>query len=132
MHRALADTVAAMDGLAHADPDEIERLTKLQAHMLELTTGHRSGDPAAPAPGEPREGFEPSLPMRQRVAAKAAELGIGASTLWYQLQKWRAAGSTTFGLVDKRSTTARLSHPAGRRRPADHRGDHRAARHRGG
>ena len=49
--------------------------------------------------------------MRQRVAAKVAELGIGASTLWYRLQKWRAAGSTTFGLVDRRLTTARLSHP---------------------
>jgi len=111
VHRELTDTVAAMDGLARADPDEMERLTELQGHMLELTTGYRSGDPAAPAPGEPREGFDPSLPMRQRVAAKAAELGIGTSTLWYRLQKWRAAGSTTFGLVDRRSTTARLSHP---------------------
>jgi putative transposase len=110
-HQALTDTVAAMDGLAHADPDEAGRLAELQAHMLELTTGYRSGDPAASAPGEPREGLDPSLPMRQRVATKAAELGISASTLWYRLQKWREAGSTTFGLVDRRSTTARLSHP---------------------
>jgi putative transposase len=111
VHRELADTVAAMEGLARADPDEAERLAVLQGHMLELATGYRSGDRASPASGEPREGFDPSLPMRQRVAAKAAELGIGASTLWYRLQKWRAAGSTTFGLVDRRTTTARLSHP---------------------
>ena len=111
VHRELTDTVAAMDGLAHADPDETERLAGLQADMLELTTGYRSGDPAVPAPGEPREEFGPSLPMRKRVASKAAELGISADTLWYRLRKWRAAGSTTFGLVDRRSTTARLSHP---------------------
>src|ERR1700745_258195 len=47
-HQTLTDTVAAMDGLAHADPDEAERLAGLQSHMLELTTGYRSGDPAAP------------------------------------------------------------------------------------
>jgi putative transposase len=108
---ALADTVAAMDGLARADPGGIERLAGLQAHMLELTTGYRSGDPSSPAPGEPREGFDPSLPMRKRVASKAAELGISIDALWYRLRKWRAAGSTTFGLVDRRTTTARLSHP---------------------
>jgi hypothetical protein len=100
-----------MDGLAHADPDEAERLAELQAHILELTTEYRSGDPAMPAPGEPREGLDPSLPMRQRVAAKAAELSISSSTLWYRLQRWREAGSTTFSLVDRRSTAARLSHP---------------------
>lgn len=111
VHRELTDTVAAMDGLACADPGELERLAGLQEDMLELTTGYRSGDPAFPAPGEPREGFDPSLPMRQRVAAKAAELGIDPSTLWYRLKKWRAAGSVTFGLVDRRTTTARLSDP---------------------
>lgn len=110
-HQSLTDTVAAMDGLAHADPDEVERLAGLQAHMLELTTGYRSGDPAAPTSGEPRDGFDPSLPLRQRVAAKAAELEISADTLWYRLRKWREAGCTTFGLVDRRTTTARLSHP---------------------
>jgi transposase InsO family protein len=111
VHLALTDTVAAMDGLARADPGEMERLADLQGHMLELTTGYRSGDPAAPGAGEPREGFDPSLPMRQRVAAKAAELGVSADTLWYRLRKWRAAQCTTFGLVDRRSTTARLSDP---------------------
>ncbi len=111
VQQALTDTAAAMDGLARADPDEMERLADLQAHMLELTTGYRSGDPAAPGSGEPREEFDPALPMRQRVAAKAAELGISADTLWYRLRKWRAAQCTTFGLVDMRSTTARLSHP---------------------
>lgn len=110
-HRALTDTVAVMDGLAHADPEEMERLAELQAHMFEVATGYRSGDPAAPGEGEPRKGFDPALPMRQRVAAKAAELGIARSTLWYRLEKWRAAGCTTFGLVDLRTTTARLSHP---------------------
>ena len=111
VHRELTDTVAAMDGLAHADPEEAERLAELQAHMLELTTGYRSGDPSAPASGEPREEFDPSLPMRQRVASKAAELGISVDTLWYRLRKWRAARCTTFGLVDRRTATARLSHP---------------------
>src|SRR5260370_1376805 len=54
-HRALTDTVAAMDGLARADPGELERLTELQGHMLELTTGYRSGDQAVSAVdrGEP-------------------------------------------------------------------------------
>jgi hypothetical protein len=69
-------------------------LVEFESHLEEkwltlpdFDSGVRSGDPVAPVPGESREGLDPSLPMRQRVAAKAAELGISASTLWYQLHK---------------------------------------------
>ena len=88
--------------------------------------------PGRPGSGEPREGFDPSLPMRQRVAAKAAELGIGAQHAVVPAAEM--AGRRVHDVRPGRQADhdRPAVAPAGRRRPADHRGDHGAARHRGG
>lgn len=97
--------VAAM--LAVLPTGERDRVTALQDHLLELTTGYRSGEPAQAEPGEPRPGFEPGRSMEDRVATKAAELGVSGRCVWKYLRRWREQG--LWGLVDGRSK--RLSHP---------------------
>ncbi|MFD4018494.1 COG3415 family protein [Streptomyces sindenensis] len=57
-------------------PDDRRELALLRmAHLLEVETGFRGGDPLAPGPGEPRPGYDPATTtVSQRRRAKAAEL----------------------------------------------------------
>ena len=46
------------------------------AHLLEVATGFRSGDPLRPGPGEPKPGYDPdTTTLTGRRRAKVAELG---------------------------------------------------------
>lgn len=50
-------------------------LTELRmAHLLEVATGFRSGDPFHPGPGEPRAEYDPTTTLTERRHAKVAEL----------------------------------------------------------
>jgi len=54
----------------------------LLAHLNEAWFGYRSGDAGRPSAGEPRAGFDPEqTSLRQRVQAKAAELGCSVGRL---------------------------------------------------
>ena len=57
------------------------RLTELRAaHLLEVKTGFRSGDPLRPGPGEPKPEYDPeATTLTQRRLAKVAELKALAS-----------------------------------------------------
>jgi len=79
----------------------------LEAHLLEVLTGYRGGDPEQAAEGEPRAAYGPDLPAGDRQHAKAAELGIPWSTLRRHLARYREMGR--WGLVDQRK--AKLSNP---------------------
>ncbi|MFF2505938.1 integrase [Streptomyces sp. NPDC058067] len=81
-----ADTAAAavLSGLADEEDDE---LTVKVRHLQEVLTGYRLGDAVLALEGEPRADFAPGTPLRHRYAVKAAELGIGVSTL----RRWAAA-----------------------------------------
>ena len=87
-----------------ADLSERQReIVRLRfAHVQEVETGFRSGDPLRPAPGEPRAEFDPrSTTLAQRRASKVAELaGLGreeaamlglARVSVRTLQRWSAA-----------------------------------------
>lgn len=78
--------------LAEVDTVERRRVLAMEAHLLESTTGYRSGNPVDPIEGEPRPDFRPELTQRQRVAAKAVELGISERRLWQLLDGWRRFG----------------------------------------
>ncbi|MEU2770989.1 TniB family NTP-binding protein [Streptomyces diastaticus] len=87
---------ALLDGL----PDtEIERVTELEGHLLEATTGYRSVTAQAEG-ADPHPDFHPDLPARQRIARKAKELGMTDRRLWDVLGAWRAEG--LWALVDRR------------------------------
>ncbi|MEV6637900.1 hypothetical protein AB0M54_44975 [Actinoplanes sp. NPDC051470] len=52
-----------------------EQLLLRVAHLLEVETGFRGGEPHRPAPGEPRSRYDPAVTtLTQRRAAKIAEL----------------------------------------------------------
>jgi transposase InsO family protein len=69
-------------------------------HVRELLTGFASGMPDAAAEGEPRPEYDPQVPMSQRAAAKAAELGVSARTLRRWVALLRQDGPE--GLLDGR------------------------------
>ncbi|GGJ75173.1 integrase/transposase [Pilimelia anulata] len=72
-------------------------LNDLAAHMREVLTGFRHGCVELACEGEPRPAYLPKLPLLARYEAKAAELGVGVSTLRRWLAEFRVAGPV--GLV---------------------------------
>jgi transposase InsO family protein len=61
---------------------QLREAAELLAHLNEASFGYRSGDPGRPSPGEPRPEFDPACTtLRQRLEAKAAELGCSAERL---------------------------------------------------
>jgi transposase InsO family protein len=72
---------ALLDAGALSDP-QLRAAAALLGDLNEAWFGYRSGDPERPSPGEPRTGFDPALTtLRQRVAAKASELGCSVGKL---------------------------------------------------
>jgi transposase InsO family protein len=80
------------------------------AHVREVLTGYRSGSAQLAQEGEPRPQFDPSLPLGERYAAKAAELGV----THLSVRRWAAAFKQdgVAGLAGKQRT-GRLELPAG-------------------
>ncbi|MGW1713848.1 transposase [Streptomyces sp. NPDC002156] len=92
------DAAALFDKLSD---DQLKELQRAQEHLLEMTTGFRSGDPEEAAPGEPRPEYAPDVSLARRVQSKARELGYSEQQIWRRLRKWRDEGP--WGLVDRRS-----------------------------
>lgn len=104
----VADRDAVLLGLSEA---ERSRVTELEAHLLEVETGYRSGNRLSAERGEPRAGFDPDhTTLSERLDAKATELGRTSRRLWQLRAAWQRNGLT--GLVDKRKT--RLHNPLAR------------------
>ena len=70
------------------------------AHLREVLTGHRSGSAEHALPGEPRPAYRPGAPLMERYSAKAAELGVGLTTLRRWVHAFEADGEA--GLIDGR------------------------------
>jgi transposase InsO family protein len=91
-----ADLLAVDD-----DGDATERAR----HVREMLTGYCSGSADAAAEGEPRPEYDPRRSKGSRYEAKAAELGVGVSTVRGWAACYAAAGEA--GLVDGRKTRMR-------------------------
>ncbi len=62
-------------GVADLTPQQRELVALRVAHLLEVETGFRSGDPLRPGPDEPKACYDPATTTRtQRRRSKAAEL----------------------------------------------------------
>jgi len=83
----------------------LERAEELMAHVQEVETGFRSGDPARRLPDEPRPDYDPDRSVKERVRAKAAELRCSERTV----ERLRAAvrDRGVAGLIDGRKTRPR-------------------------
>ncbi|WP_433178783.1 hypothetical protein [Actinoallomurus sp. CA-150999] len=88
---------ATLSGL---DEDQDDALTVRFRHIQEVLTGYQLSCSELALAGEPRPDYAPGAPMLHRYAAKAAELGVGASTI----RRWAAAvkKSGPAGLVSER------------------------------
>ncbi|MEU3166350.1 hypothetical protein [Streptosporangium sp. NPDC006930] len=61
--------------LTDLTPHQQDLVALRMAHLLEVATGYRSGDPERPGPGEPRPSYDPAFTtLTQRRHAKVAEL----------------------------------------------------------
>ncbi len=72
--------------LATADEGELEAARERAGDLREVLTGFRSGSQELARPGEPRAKYVPEVPLMQRYAAKAEELGVSVRTL----RRWAA------------------------------------------
>jgi transposase InsO family protein len=85
--------------------DEDEELTARYRHVQEVRTGYQHGFAELALDGEPRPQYAPGVPMMARYKAKAAELGVGVSTV----RRWVVqAQDGPAGLVAERPARAVL------------------------
>ncbi|MFF6879857.1 integrase [Streptomyces sp. NPDC012474] len=87
--------------LASLSANQRQRLEERAGHVREVLSGYRSGHPGSALPTEPRPTYDPGLPLQDRTAAKAAELGNSTRTLQRWLTAYRESGEA--GLVDARA-----------------------------
>ncbi|MEU4360353.1 Mu transposase C-terminal domain-containing protein [Promicromonospora sp. NPDC023987] len=95
--------------LANLTPAQQAQLDERLAQVRELLTGYTSGSADSAMDGEPRSQYDPTLPVADRYAAKATELGVTMRTL----ERWVAAFRETgpAGLLDGRGL--RVTDPLG-------------------
>jgi transposase InsO family protein len=98
---AAAEDAAEPAGVVLGGLTEAE-LAELQAraeHVREVLTGYRSGHAELARSDEPRQQFDPRLPLESRYAAKAAELSVTDRTIKRWVRAYRQHGVA--GLADK-------------------------------
>lgn len=100
--------------LAALSATEREKVETRAEHVREVLTGFASGYAGLARQGEPRPQFVEGTPLRERYAAKAAELKVTARTVENWVAAYRAGGEAA--LVDDRKRP-------GRRRSVDPRWD---------
>ncbi|MFC8869386.1 hypothetical protein ACFUAC_17285 [Streptomyces sp. NPDC057148] len=67
--------------LAGLSADQRQRLEERAGHVREVLSGYRSGHVGGALPSEPRPAYDPDLPLKDRSAAKAADLGVSVRTI---------------------------------------------------
>lgn len=90
--------------LASLTDAEMTAVCERAAHLREVLTGYRSGSAEQALPGEPRAAYRPGTPLMARYRAKAAELGVGVTSL----RRWASAFERDgeAGLIDARHLRA--------------------------
>jgi transposase InsO family protein len=86
--------------LGSLDVAQLRELRQRAGHIREVLTGYQSGSAEMPLPDEPRSQYDRGLPLLQRYAAKAAELGLSKRQVERWVQAYRAHGEA--GLASAR------------------------------
>ena len=97
--------------LLESVPKELVRhALDMERHLQEAVSGYRLGQVSLAVDGEPRDGYDPELSsIRERMALKAKELGIGESSLWRKRKQYAELG--LIGLVDSRKHKLTVDFP---------------------
>jgi transposase InsO family protein len=90
--------------LASLTDGEMTVVCERAAHLREMLTGYRSGSLERALPGEPRAAYAPGVSLMERYRAKAAELGVGVTSLRRWTSAFEAEGEA--GLIDARHQRA--------------------------
>jgi hypothetical protein len=93
--------------LANLEAHQLAKVDGKAAHVREVLTGYRSGTPEIAQPNEPRPQYQPNVPLKQRYASKADEIGKDPRTV----ERW-VAGYKDHG--EAGLTTAPQRNPDGR------------------
>ena len=94
-------------------PQEVKlEALRREEHVREVMTGYRAGRAHPDRPEEPLPAYE----LKDRVNAKAAELGVNVRQIESWLKSYRDAGLHVYSLIDHR--TVRLSNRLGEQAPA--------------
>jgi hypothetical protein len=83
--------------LAELTAKQREQVEQRAEHVREVLTGFRSGRADRAAPGDTDPRFAKRVPLQQRYASKAAQLGVGLRTVERWVAGYREAGEA--GLV---------------------------------
>jgi transposase InsO family protein len=109
---ARACSVEPVDGegdpglaLAGLTPEQREQVERRARHIREVLTGYSAGHAETAAAGEPRAAFAPGTLLKDRYAAKAAELGVASRTVERWAVAYRDGGEAA--LVDDRRRRGR-------------------------
>ncbi len=87
--------------LNNVPSEALRKARELRVHLHEAITGYPSGNPSAPDQPEPKPEYDPTLTtVKQRLRAKATEIGVSDSTLWKLKRRYEDSG--LYGLVDRR------------------------------
>jgi transposase InsO family protein len=91
----------ALAGLTDA---EMTAVCERAGHLREVLTGYRSGSAEHALPGEPRTAYRPGTTLMERYRAKAAELGVGVTSVRRWARSFERDGEA--GLIDARTQRA--------------------------
>jgi len=86
--------------LANLSPEHTAEVEDRVAHVNEILTGFRSGNASVTVPGEPRPEYGRDVPLLDKYAAKANELGVRLA----RVQSWKLNFDKfgPSGLIDRR------------------------------
>jgi len=90
--------------LASLSDGEMTAVCERAAHLREMLTGYRSGSLERALPGEPRAAYAPGVSLMERYRAKAAELGVGVTSVRRWTSAFEAEGEAA--LIDARHQRA--------------------------
>jgi hypothetical protein len=90
--------------LARLSDGEMTAVCERSAHLREMLPGYPAGSVERALPGEPRAAYAAGVSLMERYRAKAAELGVGVTSLRRSTSAFEAEGQA--GLIDARHQRA--------------------------
>jgi len=86
---------------------QLAQIAEKAAHVREVLTGYKSGSSEMAAPGEPLPRYRPDVPLKQRYAEKAREVGVDPRTVERWIARYRDHGEAGLAAAPQRNPEGR-------------------------